>query len=444
MRRSLVTFAALAAVVLGMRLGSEARLISRDAPAATGTAPSERCPPGRALPVAVPHHLATFGAGSWSWFADPRAVDLDHPYDETVAGWIDPKGNVTIGALDPRCGIERLHVVGHLFHDDHGTPAILVEPDGRLTAFWSGHNGRKLNYRTTLLAGDISAWGPLQHIRARLPGALGFTYPNPVLLPREADRLYLFWRGADWSADYATRRLDGRWSPARKAIRNPGQRPYVKVAGNGGDAIALAFTDGHPRELTTSIYYVGYRDGWLRHADGRRIARLGRAPILPRQGDLVYNAAKTHVSSWVWDVAFDSRRRPVIVYATFPSLRNHAYWYADWNGRRWLSHFLTFAGPSISPGTIETDYSAGITLDHADPSIVYLSREVRGSFEIERWLTANGGHTWRHSTVVRSHGVQNVRPVVPRGTGTGLPTLLWLRGHYGSYTSYRTSIAYLR
>ncbi len=405
---------------------------------------SDPCPPGMLVHVAAPGQIGTLGEGSWSWFADPRAVDLDTPYDETVAGWIDRKGNVTVGALDPGCGIEQRAVVGHLFHDDHGAPAILVEPDNRLTVFWSGHNGASMNYRTTLLPGDISAWGPAQRVRSRLRGDLGFTYPNPVLLTGEGDRLYLFWRGADWTADYASRSVTGRWRPAREVIRNPGQRPYVKFAGNGSDTIALAFTDGHPRNVNTSIYYVAYRDGWLRHADGRRIAKLGSGPIRPRQGDLVYNGAKTRVPSWVWDVALDSRQHPVIVYATFPSARNHAYWYARWNGRRWVSHFLTFAGPSISPGTIETEYSAGITLDHADPSIVYLSREVHGSFAIERWVTSDGGYRWRRATVVRSPGVDNLRPVVPRGRGGDVLGLLWLRGHYGSYTTYRTAVAYRR
>ena len=149
------------------------------------------------------------------------------------------------------------------------------------------------------------------------------------------------------------------------------------------------------------------------------------------------------MSSWVWDVALDSRQRPVIVYATFRSLSNHAYWYAHWDGQRWVSHFMTYAGPTISPGTIETEYSGGIALDHADPSIVYLSRKVNSWFEIERWVTTTAATPGSHSTVVRTPGTGNVRPVVPRGGGKGLIKLLWLHGHYISYTAYRTSIAYL-
>jgi BNR repeat-containing family member len=370
-------------------------------------------------------------------------VTLGAPYDETIVGWIGWDGAVTVDAVGSRCGANQSVIVGHLFHDDHGAPAILVEPDKRLTAFWSGHNGSAMYYRTTRAPGDVRAWGPVRTMPARVSGRLGFTYPNPVSLSREADRAYLFWRGADYSADFSVRSPSGAWGPARRMIVNPGQRPYVKVATDDRDTIAFAYTNGHPRETTTSIYYTAYRGGWLRHADGRRITRLGGRPIRPGRGDLVYDGARSHASSWVWDVALDSGRRPVIVYATFRDLRDHAYWYARWTGRRWRSHLITLGGPTISPGTIETEYSGGLTLDHRDPSIVYLSREVRGRFELERWVTPDGGSRWHHVTVARSANADSVRPVVPRGPA-GPVKVLWLRGRYRSYTTYRTSVAYRR
>ena len=388
--------------------------------------------------------IVTWAHGSWSWFGDPRAVQVDGRYHETFVGWIDWQGRVTIGAYDPRFGFLRDHVVGKIFHDDHSAPSILVEPDQRLTLFWSGHNGRNMYYRTTLRPRVITAWSRVAQVHQRINGPDGFTYPNPVLLPAEAGKLYLFWRGADWSADYATRTLSRHWSSSHELIRQPGQRPYLKVASNGNNTIALAFTNGHPRNVLTSIYYAAYRDGWLWTADGRRIARMGHGPILPSRAQLVYNARPSGIPSWVWDVAFDPDGRPVIVYATFPKRGDHVYWYARFNGRRWLRHRLTSAGGSISPGTIEFEYSGGLTLDHSDPSIVYLSREVRGGWEIQRWVTGDGGAHWHRVTVVPADGTDNVRPVVPRGYTGGPMGLLWLRGDYRSYTTYRTSIAFLR
>jgi hypothetical protein len=101
--------------------------------------------------------------------------------------------------------------------------------------------------------------------------------------------------------------------------------------------------------------------------------------------------------AWVWDVASDSEGRPVIVYATFPTKTDHRYRYARWNGKRWIDVQLARAGGSIVPGGRERQYSGGIALDHGDPSTVYLSRKIRGVFEIERWRTPNRGRTWTRS-----------------------------------------------
>jgi putative BNR repeat neuraminidase len=388
--------------------------------------------------------LGTWGPGSWCWFADPRAVRISSPDDVTFVGWITPTGKITVGSYDEVSGVTRTSVVGTLFHDDHSSPSLLVEPDKRVTVFWSGHNGRRLHYRTTLAPESILAWGPVMTVPARVGGRMGFTYPDPVMLSGERDRLYLFWRGASWATDGTTRGPAGSWAPARNLIVSPKQRPYVKVDSNGRDTIAFAFTNGHPRNTLTSIYYMAYRRGWLHHADGRLIAPMEGRAVRPDEADVVYDASRTRIPAWVWDVDIDGSGDPVVVYATFPSANRHLYWYARWTGSVWVSHFLTEGGPTISPGGLETEYSGGLALDHGDPGVVYLSRKVDGWFEIERWRTSDGGANWRHATIVRTPGADDVRPVVVRGSDGGPMSLLWLSGHYGSYTDYHTAVDYLR
>ena len=362
----------------------------------------------------------------------------------TFVGWIDWSGRIKVGAFDRATGGMRTSLVGAVFHDDHGSPSILVEPDKRLTVFWSAHNGRAMYFRTSRWRESIAAWGPVRRVPANVPGRLGFSYPNPVRLPDEQNRLYLFWRGAAWAADDTTRSASGRWGRAGTLIANPGQRPYVKVDSNGRDRIAFAFTSAHPRDALTSVYYMSYRHGWLRHASGRVIARMDGHPIAPSAADVVYDARATHISGWVWDVALDGTGHPAVVYATFPSASDHLYWYARWDGHRWVSHLLTLGGPTISPGTIEYEYSGGLALDHDDPSVVYLSRKVGGEFEIERWRTRDHGAHWQHVTVVRTPGADAIRPVVARSSDGGPMSLLWLSGHYGTYTTYRTSVDFIR
>lgn len=362
--------------------------------------------------------------------------------DQTIIGWISPRGFISIASYNNQTGGVQIAHIGQLFHDDHGSPSILVEPDKRLTVFFSGHNGGAMFYKTTLFPEDISVWGPLEQIPGDVRGLNGFTYPNPVALPAEQNRTWLFWRGGDYSADYAVRSASGRWTRARRLIAAPGQRPYLKVASNARNLIGLAFTDGHPRERTTSVYYAAYRYGSLWTAAGRRIQPLARGPITSRQASVVYDGERTGISSWVWDVAVDSRDRPVIVYATFPSPRNHLYWYTRWTGRTWEHHLLTPGGPTISPTSIEFEYSGGMALDHSNPSIVYLSRRVGRWFQIEKWTTRDGGSRWRRQAITATPGASNVRPVVPRGASGGPMGVLWLHGSYGDYTDYGTSIAH--
>jgi len=189
--------------------------------------------------------------------------------------------------------------------------------------------------------------------------------------------------------------------------------------------------------VLSSIYFAEYRHGFLWRAGGRRIVAIGSRPIRPSEADLVHDATRTGIPAWTDDVAIGAGGRPVILYSTIESPARHLYWYAAWSGRRWVSHFLVLGGPSISPNTIETEYSGGMTLDHANPSVVYLSRKIRGYFQIERWTTANAGGSWTHVAITSGRGVDNIRPVVPRGAAGGL---LWLSGHYGSYKAYHTTI----
>jgi BNR repeat-containing family member len=150
--------------------------------------------------------IGVWGPGAWSWFADPRAVRIVGQYDQTYVGWIDWQGAIVVGAYDPQFGVRRTTVIGQLYPDDHASPAILAEPDGRLTVFWSAHNGSVMNYRTTLRPEDISEFGPDQVVSSHLPGGLGFTYPNPVLLPAENDKLYICF-GAVLTGSQTTRRV---------------------------------------------------------------------------------------------------------------------------------------------------------------------------------------------------------------------------------------------
>ena len=89
----------------------------------------------------------------------------------------------------------------------------------------------------------------------------------------------------------------------------------------------------------------------------------------------------------------------------------------------------------------EPHYSAGLSLDKADPSVVYYSAPAQGILEIFRATTADGGASWKHAPVTQNSFNDNVRPITIRNPGTASPELLWMNlRHYRNYTDYDVSI----
>lgn len=377
---------------------------------------------------------------AWCWFADPRAVHHAGRHRRTYIGWVNQAGDIVAAAYDHvTADLTTVTLRPGLEYDDHANPAILVRPDGWLTVFYSAHNGSRMFYRVSSLPEDIGDWGEERSLPANTQGRKGYTYPNPMVLSAESDRLYLFWRGGDWSADFATSDDMGQaWSPVRTLVRVDEHRPYIKYASDGRSRIHFAFTDGHPRNLFNNIYHAYYEGGTVHRADGTPIRSLAELPLSPPEADRVYDAQVHGAHAWIWDIALDAAGRPVIVYATFPSVTNHRYRYARWTGSAWEDHEVCPAGRSID-GPSEVEYSGGIVLDHADPSRVYLSREVNGIHEIERRTTPDGGATWTVEPITADSALKNVRPFVPRNAADEM-SVLWMQGDYPHYTQYRTAL----
>ena len=218
----------------------------------------------------------------------------------------------------------------------------------------------------------------------------------------------------------------------------PGERPYVKYAESGGDTIHVAYTNAHPGEFgSVNLHYVRIRGGLIERANGDDVGSLAGPPIAPGAGDTVFDRTEP---CWVHDVAVDAAGRPVIVFASLLSRTDHRYWYARWTGSAWATHAITPAGGTFREDGGSPYYSGGLTLDHEDPSRVYLSRQVGAGWHVESWATATGGATWSSVPVATSG--KNVRPVSPRGLFalSGDLSVVWMKGSYPNYVDYATTI----
>ena len=56
------------------------------------------------------------------------------------------------------------------------------------------------------------------------------------------------------------------------------------------------------------------------------------------------------------------------------------------------------------------------------------------------WRTRNGGHSWSRTPITSRSSTNNVRPMSPRGLHRGEAEVVWMRGHYGHYRTFGTSV----
>lgn len=398
--------------------------------------------------------------GAWCWFSDPRAIYHEGEHKRTYSGWVDSTGNIVVAYYDHDTGMIQRHILHErLEKDDHDNPSFFMGPEGKLMVFYSKHGTG--NYPIILARAknseDIQDWEPVQ--RLPLNDTItyagmrdSYTYTNPVQLSEEDNRMYLFWRGADFKPNFSVSNDGGKQWEKGKIMILPeriyqNRRPYLKVASDHRNEIHFAFTDGHPHvEPTNSIYYARYRNGALYKANGEKIMDWSALPLDPKDADVVYDATASKEKAWIWDVAENGEGSPVIVYATFPTDSNHVYFYSIYDEGRWNNYRLTEAGswfPHTPPGTREREpnYSGGVVLDHEDPSHVYLSREKNGVFEIEKWSTKDKGKNWDVTEVTRNSRNDNVRPFVVRNHSNDSLRVLWMNlEQYRHYTDYRGAV----
>jgi hypothetical protein len=409
-------------------------------PTAQVTLASKDGLPGESYPELAPD-------GAWCWFGDPRVVTVQREHTRTFAGFVTSAGDVVVAQFDHDTGdLSHAVIKADFEEDDHASPSILVRPDGRLVIFYCGHRGRWMAYRMSTSAADIGTWGSARAASAYTSETSGYTYPSPLSLADEGGRRYLFWRGVDFQPMMSVSDKTFEWSDAVPLVAGGGDMPYFKVASDGRSTIHFALTNDHPGGgAVNNVYYFRYEHGTFQRADGTIIGGLDDLPLSLADCDLVYDARAHAADAWVWDVAPDASGNPVIAYVAFPSEVDHRYRYALWEGRGWGDSEIVAAGgpfPSVPVGHryYEPYYSGGLSLDHADPSVVYLSRPVEGVFEIERWITPDGGATWAHEAVTSGSAANNVRPVVPLGGAAGGPEVIWMNGPYRDYTDYGTSL----
>ena len=399
--------------------------------------------------------------GAWCWFSDPRAI---HLHDGRIAtGWVTKDGTVEMMLFQPGHAIKTSQVLFPKMQvDDHNNPAFVELPGGKVITMYTWHSSPK---GIVLHAFDdiatYTAWPEAKIYRPGLEKLQDYpretyTYANPYFLEDE-QALYAFGRWIGYKPNLIRSKDGGQsWDLHAVVISaepfDPGNRPYVKYASNGKDRIDLIFTDGHPRnEPANGVYHCYYQAGAFWKTNGTKICTLDDLPFTPDQASLVYKPKDGEGRAWLADLALDQEDQPVILYTRHPTEEDHRYHYARYNqaSHSWQDFEICASGkwfPQTQPGKTEREphYHGNLTLHPSLPSIVYLSRQINGTFEIEKRTTNDEGQSWQVTPITMNSKYDQVRPYVPRGLKADDPDIvLWMENRkYIHYTDYDTRILY--
>ncbi len=285
MRNSLIILAALAAA-------SASSCFSQTDPSPATVAPADF----------VAGNLIQFNDnGNWTWYSDERSI-VDQAKGKIIVGsdgnGSGMGGSARSGAIesavfDLQNGTSKRYTMlanGILGPDDHNTPALMLRPDGKYLAQWTGHNQNYLSYFSVF---DGTNWSPYATFDWHAIGATSSemaSYSNPHYLPAE-DKTYTFVRSLDIKCNnilVSTNHGD-TWTYYGKVNRsypgsgyNPG---YYRFADNGKDRIDFICTESHPRDTLTSIYHGYISNSMSFKSDGTVVDTNLNDTIAPLSSD---------------------------------------------------------------------------------------------------------------------------------------------------------------
>ena len=384
--------------------------------------------------------------GGWTRWQTPVAIRYVGTYNKTYWGWVDKSGSIWIGSYDHQSQeYETFKLKDSLNYDDHAAPAILIRNDAKIVVFYTGHGDNTMYWRISTNAEDISAFDAEKNFAG---GRDMVTYPQPIQLVGESNKVYLFFREKDDALGYSwvyRTSTDGcdTFSVASQDLLDFVYNPYAKPI-QEGNKIHFLVTEYESPTSMFDVLYCYYYDGSFYKADGTKIGDVpGDLPFSKADLDMVYDSSEDgNLDSKGYDIAIDSSGNPVIVFTTLETdvaaYDIHKYRYSKWNGFSWNDYAITDEGTFICAAN--PSYSGGIALDKEDPSIVYLSKQNPTEWEIQKWTTADGGENWGTPVDITSSSTKkNIRPQTILNSHTDLP-IFWAWGDYAGTTNWDTSI----
>ncbi|QXC60871.1 BNR repeat-containing protein [Aquihabitans sp. G128] len=352
--------------------------------------------------------------------------------------------------------------------DDHDSPGLTVDPDGSVTASWTGHDDDGLVHLART-AGEPVRWQRLPDVAfPPQPGLPRVTYANLV---RSQGLLWNFTRLNGRTVAMSSADEGRTWSSAPLlglpvAEGTAPDTPYVQYAANPTrDRIDFVTSTGHPKGIVRNALHSGYVQGaGIFRTDGTQVGTLraggpgvdpsALTPVDVPDGPAANDAASPYGQPDLWgsDLRIDADGNPVVTYSlrtTDPSpvegkRFRHQYRWARWSDEGWERHTIGEAGSELFGA--ELDYTGLATLDPRDPYRVVVSSDVDPSSgqplvssadgavhrELFDGRSADGGRTWTWRPLTKDSTADNIRPILVAGDD-GTTVIVWQRGAYRSW-----------
>ena len=252
------------------------------------------------------------GAGSWSYFGDPRAISHD---GHTFTGWISTTGNVWVarytagGRLTKRADLQGpgtrrpQQPVARLPPRRAHRRVLLAALRAPPAAARHPERDAVHGLAEPVLDRRLRPRAHRSDQRARRPG-LHLSQPDPaqgqavaVLARRRVE------------PDLLLHRERSHWVPARELVllRSARSARTRSTSATATAEIHGIFTDGHPTNWKTGLHYLRYEAGNLYAMSGRRIGSLRSVPFHTSKLDHIYNYSDRGGRAWPHDIALTVR-----------------------------------------------------------------------------------------------------------------------------------------
>lgn len=317
--------------------------------------------------------------------------------------------------------------------DTHAAPALsLRQSDSRILALYCRQVGPAFYKRLSTNPEDISAFAAEVDLDSFIGGS-AYTYPMPWELSAES-KWHLWYRSGNAIRRWAriTSSDDGATWSAGQAIIDMTDTSYIITQKTSESRIDILATNGSPgTDTNTSVYHCYYEGGAFKKTDGTTIVGL---PFDQTDMTLVYDGSGGNSGARAVDV----RRSGTDIYGLFYVFNDASdarYRWAHYDGA-WSTHEVADDAKFASVPS----QTGGAALDPTDPTRVYASRNVSGTMEMSKFVTADDGTSFSETAITSGSSAHQHSPTVPVDRDDAMK-VLWLDGDFASAGSYSVGIS---